>query len=37
MLPDVHKKSVEFVQLAEHRVSTPTLSTSHSTPKNGVS
>jgi hypothetical protein len=33
MLPDVHKKSVEFVQLAEHRVSTPTISTSYSTPK----
>lgn len=23
MLPDVHEKSVEYVQLAEHRVSTP--------------
>ena len=32
MLSDVHEKSVELVQLAEHRVSTPTISTSYSTP-----
>ena len=32
MLPDVHEKSVEFVRLAGHRVSTPTISTSPSTP-----
>ena len=38
MLPDVHEKSVEYVQLAEHRVSTPTSTTSYSTPKQiGVS
>lgn len=32
MLPDVHGKSVELVQPVGHRVSTPIISTSYSTP-----